>query len=123
MSWLSHFTGWVGEKKNTILPIVTGLVGFTAGMIPGIGGAVSKQIDKWGSKLSGLTDGFTESPASPGSPAVSNVSTPAAPTTAAPHDLGNAAGTRHTPPAETSKTPLYIGLGVLGLLLFSGKSR
>lgn len=122
MSWLSHFTGWVGEKKGIILPIVTGLVGFTAGMIPGIGGGLSKQIDKWGSKIAGLSDAL-DGPASPGSPAVSDVQPPTPPTTVSPHDVGNAAPSPRTPAGESSKMPLYLGLGVAALLLFSGGSR
>lgn len=128
MSWLSHFTGWVGEKKNTILPIVTGLAGFAAGMIPGIGGALEKKLDKWGNKLSGATELLDKVSGggdlvSPLSPIVSQVEVPQMPTLALPDQLGNATHAPRKPePAEGSKTGLYVGLGVLAALLFGGGS-
>lgn len=126
MSWLSHFTGWVGEKKGTILPIVTGLAGFAAGMIPGIGGALEKKLDKWGSKISGASDALDKlnqanDVTSPLSPIVSAVEVPQMPTTATPAELGNATQPRKPAPAAGDNKPLLIGGAVLlALALFGG---
>ena len=127
MSWLSHFTGWIGEKKNTILPVVTGLAGFAAGMIPGIGGAVSRQIDKWGNKLSGATEaldklgGQDNNPAAPTSPAVTAVQAPELPSTL---PTGEAVGSpKRTPEGSGPNTALLVGGGILAALLFGGKRR
>lgn len=121
MSWLSHFTGWVGEKKNTILPIVTGLAGFAAGMIPGVGGALSKQVDKWGSKISGASDALQGlsggGVASPNSAAVTAVEPASLPSMS--FDPAERAA-----PAGNGPSPMLIGGGILlAALLFGGSSN
>lgn len=120
MSWLSHFTGWVGEKKNAILPIVTGLAGFAAGMLPGVGGALSKQVDKWGSKISGASDalqGLGGGAASPNSPAVTAVEPASAPTT-------SLDAAQRPAPASSGPSPILIGGGILlAALLLGGSNR
>lgn len=129
MSWLSHFTGWVGEKKGTILPIVTGLTGFVAGMIPGIGGGLAKQIDKWGNKIAGGAEaidklGLGGGPASPDSAAVQAVEPASAPTTSDGETVSSGfLGLGKKKPAPASNTPMLIGLGVLAVVLLGGGNR
>ena len=139
MSWLSHFTGWVGEKSKTILPIVTGIAGFAAGMIPGVGGTVSKMIDGLGNKISGGAEalehlvglgGDTDNPASPQGEAVASV-TPRQSIAETASDIGvpgSLSGIpaavrpgQPAPPATPVNPLIYVGAGLLGLVLLSRK--
>lgn len=119
MSWLSHFTGWVGEKKSTLLPIVTGLAGFAAGLLPGVGGALSKQVDKWGAKLSDASDSLdsVNGIVSPGSRTVTAVEPASLPTT-------STDTVQRPAPAGNGPSPMLIGGGILlAALLFGGSSN
>lgn len=132
MSWLSHFTGWMGEKSKTILPIVTGLAGFAAGMIPGIGGTASKMIDSLGNKISGGVEslgqfaGLVDSPASPQSAAVEPIA-PRQSVALTVADLGppgtvaGTAGPRPAPAGAPTSPLVWLGAGLAALLLFSKK--
>jgi hypothetical protein len=140
MSWLSHFTNWVGEKSKTILPIVTGVAGFAAGMIPGVGGTVSKLIDKLGNKISGGVEaigqvsdalgingggaGPSDSPAAPQAPAVVTVQAPVSPTQAV-AELNTPTGQNspRTPAASKTNPGLLVALGLGGLFLFASGGR